>query len=221
MSRELGSVSSQGSKGTVYPLREHLNSVQRMVSGIHSQKNPYFHNVRAIRANRLRPAIRIFFRASKHDKTIFRPASSLEPLLEGLLGSSGGFGRKFPEGGLNFLEVALVWKFPYGNHPKQSSKKFAPEPPKLLRSPFRSGPMRKLVAELSYTIRQKKGVRFGNPETNRFARIGPSKAVSVDFKKNTPGKVGIRSRAVSAQGSRQVCLSRCPKSHNLKHFAIP
>ena len=81
-------------------------------------------------------------------KTIFRPASSLEPLLEGLLGSSGGFGRKFPEGGLNFLEVALVWKFPNGNHPKQSSKKFASEPPKLLRSPFRSGPMRKLVAEL-------------------------------------------------------------------------
>ena len=85
----------------------------------------------------------------KINKTIFRPASSLEPLLEGLLGSSGGFGRKFPEGGLNFLEVALVWKFPYGSHPKQSSKKFASEPPKLLRSPFRSGPMRKLVAELS------------------------------------------------------------------------
>ena len=33
-------------------------------------------------------------------KTIIRPASSLEPLLEGLLGSSGGFVRKFPEGGL-------------------------------------------------------------------------------------------------------------------------
>ena len=62
----------------------------------------------------------------------------------------GGFGRKFPEGGLNFLEVALVWKFPYGNLPKQSSKKFASEPPKLLRSPSRSSPMRKLVAELSY-----------------------------------------------------------------------
>ena len=27
------------------------------------------------------------------------------------------------KGALNFLEVALVWKFPYGNHPKQSSKK--------------------------------------------------------------------------------------------------
>ena len=69
--------------------------------------------------------------------------------MEGLLGSSGGFGRKFPEGGLNFLEVALVWKFPYGNLPKQSSKKFASEPPKLPRSPSRSGSMRKLVAELS------------------------------------------------------------------------
>ena len=61
----------------------------------------------------------------------------------------GGVGRKFPEGGLNFLEVVLVWKFPYGNLPKQSSKKFASEPHKLLRSPSRSGPMRKLVAELS------------------------------------------------------------------------
>ena len=70
-----------------------------------------------------------------------------------LLGSSGGFGRKFPEGGLNFLEVALVRKFPYGNLPKQSSKKFASEPPKLLRSPSRSGSMRKLVAELSHNLR--------------------------------------------------------------------
>ena len=43
-----------------------------------------------------------------------------------------------------------MWKIPYGNLPKQSSKKFASEPPKLLRSPSRSGPMRKLVAELSY-----------------------------------------------------------------------
>ena len=84
------------------------------------------------------------------DKTIFQPASRLEKLMEGLLGSSGGFGRKFSEGDLNFLEVALVWKFPYGNLPKQSFKKFASEPPKLLRSPSRSGSMQKLVAELSY-----------------------------------------------------------------------
>ena len=83
-------------------------------------------------------------------KTVLQPASRLEMLMEGLLGSSGGFGRKFPEGGLNFLEVALVWKFPYGNLPKQSSKKFASEPPKLLRSPSRSGSMQKLVSELSY-----------------------------------------------------------------------
>ena len=40
-------------------------------------------------------------------KTIFQPASRLEKLLEGLLGSSG-FERKFPEGGLDFLEVAAV-----------------------------------------------------------------------------------------------------------------
>ena len=45
---------------------------------------------------------------------------------------SGGFGRKFPEGGLDFLEVALVWKFPHGILPKQTSKKFDSEPPKLL-----------------------------------------------------------------------------------------
>ena len=47
-------------------------------------------------------------------KTMFQPASRLEKLMEGLLGSLGGFGRKFPEGDLNFLEVALdQWKFPY------------------------------------------------------------------------------------------------------------
>ena len=62
-------------------------------------------------------------------------ASCLEKLLEGLLGSSGGFGRKFPEGDPDFLEVALVWEFPYGILPKQTSKKFASEPRKLLRSP--------------------------------------------------------------------------------------
>ena len=84
-----------------------------------------------------------------NSKTVLQPASRLEKLMEGLLGSSGGFGRAFPEGGLNFLEVALVWKFPYGNLPKQSSKKFASEPPKLLRSLSRSGSMQKLVAELS------------------------------------------------------------------------
>ena len=60
-----------------------------------------------------------------------------------------GFGRKFPEGGLDFLEVALVWKFPDGSLPKQTSKKFALEPPKLLRSPSRSGSMEKLVLALS------------------------------------------------------------------------
>ena len=48
---------------------------------------------------------------------------------EGLLGSSGGFARKFPEGGLDFLELALVWKFQDGSLPKQTSKKFASEPP--------------------------------------------------------------------------------------------
>ena len=37
---------------------------------------------------------------------------------------------------------------PYRNLPKQSSKKFASEPPKLLRSPSGSSSMRKLVAEL-------------------------------------------------------------------------
>ena len=41
----------------------------------------------------------------------------------------GSCSEKFPEGGLNFLEVALVWIFPYGKFLKQSSKKFASEPP--------------------------------------------------------------------------------------------
>ena len=65
-------------------------------------------------------------------------------------GGGGGFGRKFPEGGPDFLEVALVWKFPDWILPKQTSKKFASEPPKLPRSPSRSGSMVKLVLALSY-----------------------------------------------------------------------
>ena len=75
----------------------------------------------------------------------------------------GGFGREFPEGGPDFLEVALVWEFPYGILPKQTSKKFASEPPKLLRSPSGSGSMQKLVLALSYQFlapikSQEKGV---------------------------------------------------------------
>ena len=65
-----------------------------------------------------------FWRAC-HSKTIFQPASQLEKLLEWLLGSWGGggrFGRKLPEGGQDFLEVALVWKFPHGILPKQTFK---------------------------------------------------------------------------------------------------
>ena len=38
------------------------------------------------------------------------------------------------------------------------------------------------------------------------------KTGTVDFKKHPAQKVGTRSQAVSTQGSRQVCLSRCPKS---------
>ena len=56
-----------------------------------------------------------------YSKRIFQPALWLEKLLEGLLGSSGGFWRKFPEGGPDFLEVALVWKFPYRILPRQTS----------------------------------------------------------------------------------------------------
>ena len=62
----------------------------------------------------------------------------------------GGSGGSFLHGGLDFLEVALVWKFPDGSLSKQTSKKFASEPPKLLRSPSRSGSMQKLVLALSY-----------------------------------------------------------------------
>ena len=80
--------------------------------------------------------------------------------MEGLLGSSGGFGWKFPERDLNFLEVALVWKFPYGNLPKQSSKKLASEPPELLRSPSRSSSKRKLVAELSSIVGPENPAKF-------------------------------------------------------------
>ena len=77
--------------------------------------------------------------------------------MEGLLGSSGGFGRKFPEGGLNFLEVVLVWKFPYGNLPKQSSKKFASEPPqtskKSLQKRFHAEAALKTLTSLNKEVR--------------------------------------------------------------------
>ena len=63
---------------------------------------------------------------------------------------SGGFWRKFPEGCPDFLEVALVRKYPDGILPRQTSKKFASEPPELLRSPSRSGSKVKLVLALSY-----------------------------------------------------------------------
>ena len=68
-------------------------------------------------------------------------------------GRSGG---SFPEGGLDFLKVALVWTFPYRTLLKQASKKFASEPPELLRSPSRNGSMRKLVLALSYSERERK-----------------------------------------------------------------
>ena len=68
------------------------------------------------------------------DKTIFQPAFRLEKLLEGLLGSSGGFGRKFAEGSQDFLEVALVWKLPYGLLLKQTSKNFASVPPQTSKT---------------------------------------------------------------------------------------
>ena len=34
--------------------------------------------------------------------------------MEGLLGSSGRFGQKLQEGGLDFLDLPVVWKVPYG-----------------------------------------------------------------------------------------------------------
>ena len=40
------------------------------------------------------------------------------------------------------------------------------------------------------------------------------------FQKTPRTEGGDKVPAVSAQGSRQVCLSRCPKSYNLRHFAI-
>ena len=71
-------------------------------------------------------------------KTVLRQASSLEPLLKGLLRSLGGSEA-------NFLELCFGW-FPFGNfHTKATSKKFRPpsgnfrpNPPELPRSPSRS-----------------------------------------------------------------------------------
>ena len=47
-------------------------------------------------------------------------------------------------------------------------------------------------------------------ESEKFESAG-----TVDFKKHIAQKVGTRSRVVSTQGSRQVCLSWCLKSWNL------
>ena len=81
----------------------------------------------------------------------------------------GGFRRKFPEGGLDFLKVALVWKFPDGILPKQTSKKFASEPPKVLRSPSRSNSMGMLVLALSYP---KRGIGKRVQKTRPASGIG-------------------------------------------------
>ena len=51
--------------------------------------------------------VRALARTTLEFRTIFRPASRLEKLLEGLLGSSGGFGWKFPEGGADLLRSYL------------------------------------------------------------------------------------------------------------------
>ena len=59
-------------------------------------------------------------------------------------GGGGGVGRKFPEGGTDFLEVALVWKFPYGILSKQTSKRFASETTQTSKKSLQSGSMRKL-----------------------------------------------------------------------------
>ena len=79
------------------------------------------------------------FREKLHDE-VLQGDPRQEKLPEGLLGSwgGGGFGRKFPEGGLDFLEVALVWRFPYEILPKQTSQKLVclGTPQVLLRSPF-------------------------------------------------------------------------------------
>ena len=56
-----------------------------------------------------------------------------------------------------------------------------------------------------------------NPlKAQRFSQKN-SRRLELSISKNTPHG---RSRAVSTQGFRQVCLFRCPKSQNLKHFAI-
>ena len=82
-------------------------------------------------------------------------------------GGGGGSGRSFRKRGPKLLRSCLVWKFPYGNLPKQSSKKFASEPPKL-RSLSRSGSMRKLVAELSLkTFWKQSGVAPANQTKER------------------------------------------------------
>ena len=60
-------------------------------------------------------------------KTIFQPACDWKSSWRDFSEFRGGSGGNF-EGGLDFLEVALVWKYPHGTLPKQTSKKFASDP---------------------------------------------------------------------------------------------
>ena len=107
--------------------------------------------------HRLQPPGRRALVANAHSKTILRQASSLEPLLKGLLRSLGGSEA-------NFLELCFGW-FLYGNfHTKATSKKFrppsgnfrpnTPPPPNFREVPPgpEAVPVRRLVGKLSYIL---------------------------------------------------------------------
>ena len=93
----------------------------------------------------------------------------------------GGTSRKF--GGVRaevsgkgprLLRSCLGVEISRRNPPKQTSKKFTSEPPKLLRSPSRSGSMGKLVLALSYFFPGMALFFFGDRARMMFWRsLGP------------------------------------------------
>ena len=79
-------------------------------------------------------------------KTTFQPTFPTGKAHGVTSRSFGGVQAEVSGRGLDFLEVALVWKFPHRMPPKH---KLLRGPHKLLRNSSRSGSMRKLVLALS------------------------------------------------------------------------
>ena len=94
-------------------------------------------------------------------------------------------------------------------------------PSHTMRTEMQCNPYKRgTSAMLCYLEKALRDIGRGYLKFGRKVSEKAEKAVTVNFEKHPPQKVGTRCRAVSAQGSRRVCPSRCPRSWNLEHFAI-